>query len=82
MDGGKNVFEWEGGGKVEFDSCCQFTDSGSYFQEAVLKGVKLSLGPLGALETFLCQGVQKHIGRTVQKEAELVGFKAVTRGSV
>ena len=81
-DGGKNVFEWEGGGKVKFDSCDQFTDSGPYFQETVLKGVKLSLGPLCALETFLCQGVEKHIGGTVQKEAELVGLETVTRGSV
>ena len=82
MDGGKNVFKWEGSGKVEFDSCDQFTDPGPYFQEPVLKGVKLNLGPLCALETFLCQGVEKYIGGTVQKEAELVGFKTVARGSV
>ena len=67
---------------MEFDSCDQFTDSGPYFEEPVLKGVKLSLGPLRALETFFCQGVEKHIGGTVQKEAELVSLKTVARGSV
>ena len=67
---------------MEFDSCDQFTDSGPYFEEAVLKGVKLNLGPLCALETFFYQGVEKYIGGTVQEEAELVGFKTVTRGSV
>ena len=82
MDGGKNVFEWKGSGKVEFDSCDQFTDPGPYFQEPVLKGVKLSLGPLRALEPFFCEGMEKHIGGTVQKEAELVGLETVTRGSV
>lgn len=58
MDGDKEVFEWKGGGKVEFDSCQPFTDSGPYFEETVLKGVKLSLSPLRALETFLCQGME------------------------
>ena len=81
-DGGKNVFEGKGSGKVEFDPCQQLTDSGPYFEEAVLQGVKLSVGPLCTLEPFVCQGVQKHIGGTVQKEAELVGLEPVTGGTV
>ena len=67
---------------MEFDPCDPFTDSCSYFEEAVLKGVKLSIDPLCALETFLCQGVEQDIGRTVQHETELVGLETVTGGTV
>lgn len=82
LDGGENVLERESRGKVQFDSCQSFTDSGPYFEKAVLQGVILSLGPLGPLEAFLGQGMEEHIGGAVQEEAELVGLETVTGGSV
>jgi len=82
VDGGKDLFEWAGGGEMEFDSSQSFTDSGPDFEEAVLQGVILSLSPLCPCETFLCQGMEEHIGGAVQKESELVGLEAVAGGSV
>ena len=44
--------------------------------------VKLGPGKLGLFQMKASEGVQQHIGHTMQKESELIGFKTGTRGSV
>ena len=66
---------------MESDPGFQLTNAPGDFQETILQGIELCVGPLRAAQPGLCQGVHQDIGGAVEKETEVIGLEGVTRGA-
>ena len=67
---------------MEFDLGLPFHHHGPHFQDSVLQGIHLSRFPSGLRKSGVRQRVEEDLGRRVEEESELVGFKGVTGRSV
>lgn len=76
------VFEWKRRGQMERDFGFQFTDPPGDFQDAILQGIKLGVGPRCVAQPDLCQGVHQHIGGAVEKKPEVIGLEGMARGAI
>ena len=67
---------------MEFDFGFEFGHSPGDFEDTILNGIKLRVRPLGRPESCFGKGMHQDIGDTVEKEAEVIGFKRVTGGAI
>ena len=90
--GSIEVFEWKRRGQMERDFGFHFTNTPGLpaehpaqagdFQDAILQGIKLGVGPRCVAQPDLSQGVHQHIGGVVEKEPEVIGLEGVARGAI
>ena len=67
---------------MERDFGFQFTHASGDLQDAILQWFNLCLRPRCAAQSPFSQGLQQDLGGAVEKEAEVIGFKGVTRGAI
>jgi len=67
---------------MHLDPRPKLPDPGTDLQDLEPDRVELSPSPRGSLKMTPAQGMQQHIGHGMEEETELVGFKAMTGGSV
>ena len=67
---------------MELDFSFQLTNAPGDFQETILQGIELCVGPLRAAQSDCSQAVHQDIGGAVEKETEVIGLEGVTRGAI
>ena len=76
------MFEWKRRRQMELDPGFQLTNARGDFQETILQGIELCVGPLRAAQPDSRQGMHQDIGGAVEKETEVIGLEGVTGGAI